>query len=184
MTRRLLVLLGLIGSVTFALLPGSAVGGYHAPAGKPAMPGHSMSANGAAAFTPEVSGIGLYVYYDLYSDTCAIFTGGTSNWGDCRNQDEALDNDYQEPVRIYYSPNYGGAHSCLPRWEDYSNLNHSNQTFNSDTGAGYGQEVWKNVASSKYFQGSCTNPLPGGKAYPPPAAQSKSRTSRKRAGAT
>jgi hypothetical protein len=169
MTRRLLVLLVLIGSVTVAVLPGSAVHAHHAPASKSAMADGAMSVKAAAAFRPAaVSGIGLYVYLDLYNDTCGVFTNAAySNWGPCRNQDEAFDNDYQDPIRIYYSPNYGGAHTCLPAWESYTNLNHANQTFNSDTGAGYGQQVWKNVASSKRFVGSCTNPLPGGQYYPP-----------------
>jgi hypothetical protein len=171
MTQRLLVLLVLIGSLTVAVLPGSAVHAHHAPASKSAMADGSMSVKAAAAFrSTSVSGIGLYVYFDLYGDTCGVFTSADNNWdsnSQCRNQDEALDNDYQDPIRIYYSPNYGGAHTCLPAWESYTNLNHANQTFNSDTGAGYGQQIWKNAASSKRFVGSCTNPLPGGQYFPP-----------------
>ena len=108
------------------------------------------------------------MFSDIYGTDCAVFTGSSSNWGNCRNQDEGLTNHTNVIVRIYYSPDYKGAWTCLPAWEYYSNLNHSNETFNSGQGkAGYGQQVWENVASSGFGTGTCSNPMPGGKAYPP-----------------
>ena len=113
---------------------------------------------------PANSGSGWIIFSDIYQSV--VCTGGKSsvnNLGTCRNQDKGISNALSDPIRIYYSINHNGAWACLPAQTVYQNLNHSNQTFNNGSGdAGYGQQVWENVASLSVFEGSCSNPMPGG----------------------
>lgn len=173
MRKRISVALVALGAVAAwsAAVPGqAATAARHVPAGKSAIAARSSRASATAAVTPSVSGVGLYVEFDLYDDICGIFNTNSSNWGSCRNQDEALQNDWGSIVWIYYSPNYKGAWACLPAWESYFDLNHSDQEFSNGAGdAGYNQQVWENVASSKFGTGTCSNPMPGGQYFPPPS---------------
>lgn len=86
-----------------------------------------------------------------------------SNWNaaGCRNIDESFSNRLGELVRLYYSPNYQGAWACVDNGWYSNNMNKDVYTFDNGSGdAGYGQEIWDNVASSKPAGGSCSNPLP------------------------
>jgi hypothetical protein len=127
---------------------------------------------------PRVRPDGAYAnctgeYADIYcdfvgtngNDECFGISLSQPNWGnyDCRNLDESFANRDGEGilVRLYYSPNYQGAWACVnDGW--YSNdLNKDVYTFNNGAGdAGYGQEIWDNVASSYEADGTCGNPLP------------------------
>ncbi len=180
MKKRLLVLLALVFSVMGALTTGSAARAHLNPASRSAIVDSATPARTTAAFRPSsassladpcsnIANCGIQVYYDIYGDFCRTFNSNTGNWGTCRNQDEGLLEWKGVIVRIYYSTNYAGAWACLPAWEAYFNLNHANQTFNNGSGRpGYGQQVWKNVASSAFGTGSCSNPMPGGQYLPPP----------------
>jgi hypothetical protein len=180
MRKRLLVLLVLVFSVMGALTTGSAVRAHLNPASRSAVVDSATAARTTAVFRPSAAqsatnpcqglgACGLQVYYDIYNDLCGVFNSNSSNWGSCRNQDEALTEWRAQIVRIYYSPNYSGAWACLPAFEAYFNLNHANQTFNNGSGRpGFGQQVWLNVASSAFGTGTCSNPLPGGTNVTPP----------------
>lgn len=104
----------------------------------------------------------MIVYSDIYETVVCFGTTSTiDDWGSCRNQDESIENNLTDPVRIYYHTNLAGAWACLPASTNYQDLNNSNQTFdNGSTDPGYGQQVWLNVASSEVFEGSCSNPMP------------------------
>lgn len=93
---------------------------------------------------------------------CLSSQGNVSNWGNygCRNEDESFANRTSGGVRLYYSPDYGGAWACVnPGWYS-NNLNKNVYLFYNGSGlSGYHQEIWKNVASSGVGS-KCTNPLP------------------------
>jgi hypothetical protein len=83
-----------------------------------------------------------------------------ANWGSCRNKDESFAYRAGGLVRLYFSPNYQGAYACVNDEWYSNNLNKAAYTFNNGGGAGAGQEIWENIASSKPGSGSCANPLP------------------------
>jgi hypothetical protein len=88
------------------------------------------------------------------------FVQGTFNMATigCRNIDESLatDNRFTNLIlRLYYSPNAGGAHACLGKNAQISNL--TNTTFNHNPGQpGYGQSVFNNVASVTWTPTPCS----------------------------
>jgi hypothetical protein len=83
------------------------------------------------------------------------------NWSvnGCRNVDESLFNSSEVAVRIYFSPNHGGAWTCLPMgW--IGNVTSSKDVFNSGSGPSLGQPVENNVASSQVSASNdCTNAI-------------------------
>lgn len=88
------------------------------------------------------------------------------NWPSaCRNHDESFANRVGGAVRLWYSPNKEGAWACVNNGWYSNNLNQDVYTFNNGGSgdAGYGQEIWENVASSAgagLNGGPCSNPLP------------------------
>lgn len=60
-------------------------------------------------------------------------------------------------VRFYYSPNYSGAWICVDGGTYLAKA--ANYTFNNGGGlAGYGQNIYHNIASVSVSGGSCSNP--------------------------
>jgi hypothetical protein len=60
-------------------------------------------------------------------------------------------------VRFFYSPNYAGAWVCLDAGTYLANT--ANYQFNNGGGlAGYGQNIYHNIASVQVSGGSCSNP--------------------------
>src|ERR1700730_10097411 len=55
-----------------------------------------------------------------FSDRCFIGQGNSSNWGSCRNVDESFINATSERVRIYFGPNFGDPHACIPPMTNFS----------------------------------------------------------------
>lgn len=62
-------------------------------------------------------------------------------------------------MRLFYSAGGTGVHACVPFGTDISNLNQAKFQFNSGSGAGLGQKVWNNVASSTISTSACTVPI-------------------------
>lgn len=81
---------------------------------------------------------------------------GSIGW---RNIDESVENDaepYGEYLRLYYSPNYGGAWVCLNVGTYIQNT--ANHSFNNGSNlAGYGATLYRNVASVSFSDTKCTN---------------------------
>jgi hypothetical protein len=121
-----------------------------------------------ASLTPPPQPFYDYAATGYKSECFAVDGGGADvNWSTygCRNVDESIDNQASINgasfiVRLYYSPNEGGAWTCVPVGEEIGNLNNKKYTFNSGSGPGAGDMVWNNVASSAASDtGSCTNPI-------------------------
>ena len=96
------------------------------------------------------------------SNLCFSTTGGTFNWSTfgCRNIDKAIGNGLSVAIRLYFSPNEAGAWTCVPVGLEINNLNSTKYTFNSGTGAGAGEKIYNNVASSAASTAdNCTNPI-------------------------
>ena len=174
MRQRLLLLL-VVGSLAAAALSGHTAMSHSRLDATSAVSRPIAPAVVTASFIPDLTcgyapPCGLQVWSDPNEEEpCAVEPASAPNWGGCRNQDESLFVNATQIVRIYYSPNYRGAWACLPAYNNYQDVNHSNQTFNNGSGdPGYGQQVWLNVASSKFGTGSCSNPMPGGMHEPPP----------------
>jgi hypothetical protein len=94
------------------------------------------------------------------SDICLLDNATDRYWSDagCRNVDESFANRTSGLVRLYYSPDLGGAWVCIDA-SKYSN-NLSGYVFNNGSGkAGYGASLENDVASSSTASGSCSNPL-------------------------
>jgi len=99
------------------------------------------------------------------ADVCVDEVTALPNWNelDCRNLDESFANVSGDPVRVYYSPNFEGAWACVNSGWYSNDLNKDVYTFNNggNGDAGYGQEIWENIASSAQASGgTCGNPLP------------------------
>jgi hypothetical protein len=97
-----------------------------------------------------------------FTNDCFNSQGDQSNWSHgalvCRDVDESIRNQTGTPLRLYFSPNFGGAHVCLNAGRAIPDL--GDFTFNSGSGlAGFGQSVENNVASSTIDGGACTNPI-------------------------
>jgi hypothetical protein len=140
-----------------------------------AEPAHHANTNtdGPGAYdqcrTEVVDGVWGYCSYNGLdgTDLCVSGVDDLPNWDElgmgCRNEDESFANVSGFPVRLYYSPNFQGAWACVNTGWYSNNLNKDIYTFdNGGSGdAGYGQEIWKNIASStQASSGKCTNPLP------------------------
>jgi hypothetical protein len=94
--------------------------------------------------------------------------------GPCRNGDESVaDHDTlcgAPPndtcaLRLYYHPfniDNGGAHTCIDYGKFISNLDNSAYKFNSNTGQGFGQTVWRNVGGVNLSHSACANPIAPG----------------------
>ncbi|HEY8044523.1 MAG TPA: hypothetical protein VIF35_09670 [Streptosporangiaceae bacterium] len=82
---------------------------------------------------------------------------GNYSW---RNLDESVENSaepYGVYLRLYYSPNYGGAWVCLNVGTYIQNT--GNHSFNNGPNlAGYGATLYRNVASVSFTDSVCTNP--------------------------
>lgn len=82
---------------------------------------------------------------------------GSISW---RNIDESVENSaepYGVYLRLYYSPNYGGAWVCLNVGTYIQNT--ANHSFNNGPKlAGYGATLYRNVASVSFTDSVCTNP--------------------------
>jgi hypothetical protein len=95
------------------------------------------------------------------SDTCLVDNATDDSWqaAGCRNVDESFANRTSGLVRLYYSPDLGGAWVCIDA-SKYSN-NLAGYVFNNGSGkAGYGAALENDVASSSTASGNCSNPLP------------------------
>jgi hypothetical protein len=95
------------------------------------------------------------------SDLCLLDNATDRYWSDagCRNVDESFANRTSGLVRLYYSPDLGGAWVCIDA-SKYSN-NLAGYVFNNGSGkAGYGAPLENDVASSSTASGNCSNPLP------------------------
>jgi|HubBroStandDraft_6_1064221.scaffolds.fasta_scaffold435373_2 hypothetical protein len=116
--------------------------------------------------TEVVDGVWSYCAYKETDgrDLCVSGVDDLPNWNElgCRNLDESMANVSGFPVRVYYEPNWQGAWACLNNGWYSNDLNKDVYTFSSGKGdAGYGQEIWENIASSAQATGgSCSNPLP------------------------
>lgn len=89
--------------------------------------------------------------------------GSISNLGSYgfRNEDASLEAEggggISYSVRFYYSPNYSGAWICVDSGTYLANA--ANYKFNNGGGlAGYGQNIYHNIASVSVGGGSCSNP--------------------------
>jgi hypothetical protein len=110
-------------------------------------------------------GEGLFCDFSETSgnDLCFVADSGISNWGvyGCRNIDESFANETGGLMRLYYSPDHHGAWACVNNGWYSNDMNKDIYTFDNGSGdAGYGQEIWDNVASNTTASGSCSNPLP------------------------
>jgi hypothetical protein len=96
-----------------------------------------------------------------YTNQCFNSQGEQTNWGNfgCRNVDESFRNESAFAVRLWFSPNFGGAHVCIEPQHGMANM--ANYTFNSGSGrSGFGSTLNNNVASSSLdVPGACTNPI-------------------------
>ena len=111
-----------------------------------------------------------------FSGTQCISQGNpVSLTAPCRNADESIANidslcgaapNDHCAMRIYYHPfniDNGGAHTCIDYGKSIDNLDHSNLTFNSNTGDGFGLMVWRNVGGVSLSSGTCSNPIEPGR---------------------
>jgi len=135
---------------------------------------HRLSDNSLAKATATPDGAynncfsSLYCSFNSTNGNNECLEGGLVNpvnWPSaCRNHDESFANIVSGLVRVYYSPNEKGAWACIPNGWYSNNLNKSAYTFDNGSGdAGYGQEIWENIASSAgggLNGGKCSNPLP------------------------
>jgi len=116
--------------------------------------------NVAIASTACASHLGQNFYCDYvhtgFSGRCLIGEGNSPDWGTCRNVDESFINNTSKRVRIYFGPNFGDPHACIPPNTDFSTF--AGLDFNSGTGANT-QPITNNIASSTESTSPCTNPL-------------------------
>jgi hypothetical protein len=172
MVRKLAGVIGIFGlAAALVAGPGVVVASAATSAGSSVQRPAARAVVGAAARLSSAPQAGppLQRFFD-YSTTnqgtlCAEIQGtnGSSvNWSNygCRNVDESFANGATVAVRIYFSPNEGGAWTCLPAGGSWNNLDNSKYTFNSGSGAGAGQKVENNVASSQFAtSNNCTKPM-------------------------
>jgi Peptidase inhibitor family I36 len=123
--------------------------------GSPAM-ASTDSKNAALAFPCSAGYFCLYTANNWTGSELKVNTS-QPNLGSFRNTDNSEANGVG-PVRLYYSPNYGGAWVCTISGLAITPL--SDYTFNNGSGlAGYGQNIANNVASIKVGGSACTNPI-------------------------
>jgi Peptidase inhibitor family I36 len=92
------------------------------------------------------------------SDYSGSGTGGTM-----RNADESFYNNTSDPARPYYSPDYGGAHTCIKGGQAFPNLlSPTDYYFNTGPNPGVNDMVYRDVASLTIdTTGSCSAPMSG-----------------------
>jgi hypothetical protein len=154
------------GAATQARLSHSAAQSGAAVSTHAARQGHKPKTGPALSYFYVYGGTG-------YGDLCVRLvaasggagTGNSFNLSDygCRNADESIDNASPTAVRLYYSPNDGGAWTCIPANKEFSNLNQSDYLFNSaptSSTPGYKSQVWLNVASVQAStSNNCSNAI-------------------------
>lgn len=173
--RRWKLLLLATAALGAALLPLASATGASAATQHPSAVTHpavgQMHAVYAAALSPKLCDIAAcgsefadFANYTTYldGDPCVVGGDGSGlqNWGNygCRNVDEY----FEQPlpgfvVRLYYSPNAGGAWVCVP-YGFVGSLAPYAFDDGPTTAGGYGQGIWNNVASSVVSAGTCGNP--------------------------
>jgi hypothetical protein len=157
----------LIPSAAAAVSPAYSASHAKRPPVSHTMARAERKASEAAPATPTCNSQGVgYCDYALTGgrDFCFWWDGSLANWNSlpnsgnqCRNVDESIYVEAGGYLRLYYSPNYGGAHVCIDPFDYISNL--SGYRFNSGSGAGLNQPIENNVASSSWDGNRCTNPI-------------------------
>ena len=81
----------------------------------------------------------------------------SDNWSyyGCRNVDGSIYNNTAFTFRVYYSPNHGDPHACIPPYTKVSDL--FNYDFNSGSGASRNLVVGDDIASFSFSLSPCTN---------------------------
>jgi hypothetical protein len=119
---------------------------------------HAGTTDTAATFSyQDESGMSGGMYVECFRSTASGLLEWANVGSGCRNRDVAFFSDWPGPIRLYYSPDRGGAWVCVPPGWGGSLAGY---TFNNGSGdAGYGDPVKNDVASSyANDSGSCSNP--------------------------
>ncbi|OXM59120.1 hypothetical protein [Amycolatopsis vastitatis] len=114
----------------------------------------------ASPATAQADGY-FYTYNGTgFTDFCGRWSGPSSYWGACANQDESLwNNGYPgalDDVLIYWGRNQTGAWRGVCNGNALSNV--SGLTFDYSGGAsGHGEPIWHNIASHRWatLGGAC-----------------------------
>jgi hypothetical protein len=158
-SRQRITRLAAIGASTTAL-----IGIYVLAGAGSAVAQSSQSAQSAAPAATRTFSCGFQQFcdyvYDNGTDRCFAanpFSGVPSdNWSyyGCRNIDGSLYNNTAFTFRVYYAPNLGDPHACVPPYTKVSNL------FNYDFISGRGPHdlvVGNDIASFTFNLSPCTN---------------------------
>lgn len=100
-----------------------------------------------------------YIYDNGYGLCFKVnpFRGYPSdNWSryGCRNVDGAIWNNTPFTYRVFFSPNHGDPHACIPPWRKVRDL--FNYDFNSGSGP-HNLVIGNDIASFTFSLSSCTN---------------------------
>ncbi|SEP49727.1 hypothetical protein [Amycolatopsis saalfeldensis] len=103
----------------------------------------------ASPAAPAPDGL-LHVYYGFtYLNQCNAWSGDVPDWGACRNRAASLwNNGYSEDVYVYYSLNYANARRGICKGVGLGNL--MEWPFEQGEGPGSGQQLFANIASSRW----------------------------------
>jgi hypothetical protein len=148
-----------IGAGTVVLATGAAFA-----AGTPAMAksGHSHLRARAAATSAFTCGSQQFCDYIYDNGTGVCFKANpfsgipSDNWSyyGCRNVDGSIYNNTVFTFRVYYGPNHGDPHACIPPYTKVRDL--FNYDFNSGSGP-HNLVIGNDIASFSFSTSPCTN---------------------------
>jgi hypothetical protein len=151
-----------IASFAAITIVAATVGGFAAagPAlARPVARTTSASAAASGSFTCALQQFCDYVY-DNGTGVCFKanpFSGIPSdNWSyyGCRNVDGSIYNNTVFTFRVFYGPNHGDPHACIPPYTKVSDL--FNYDFNSGSGP-HNLVIGDDIASFSFSTSPCTN---------------------------